>query len=55
MSKDFETGGGSKAERTWRQRFQVFRTGMHEVSAHSNLERLVSDSIGFSVLKRALI
>ncbi len=23
MSKDSETGGGSKAERTWRQRFQV--------------------------------
>ncbi len=53
MSKDFETGGGSKAERTWRQRFQGTR--MHEVSAHSNLKRLVLDSIGFSVLKRALI
>jgi hypothetical protein len=26
----------------------------HWVSAHSNLERLVTDSIGFSVLKRAL-
>ena len=28
---------------------------MHGVSAHSNLERLAVDSIGFSVLKRALI
>ena len=28
---------------------------MHGVFAHSNLERLAVDSIGFSVLKRALI
>ncbi len=28
---------------------------MHGVSAHSNLERLVTDSIGFSVLRKALI
>lgn len=27
---------------------------VHWVSAYSNLERLVTDSIGFSVLKRAL-
>jgi len=36
----------------WKVVSQGFRA--HEVSAHSNLERLFTDSIGFSVLKRAL-
>ena len=30
-------------------------SGANGVPAHSNLERLVTDSIGFSVLKMALI